>query len=525
MNTITHLPSVPFPVPHRSLRAAGVAALGLALAFVPLVLSAAPDPRDEEIKLLREQIRLLDTRLRQLEAKDAGRAAAPAAPKSAASTASSTSSASSAGAPEAAASAARVVAAGEKSGAAQDTPKITLNDRGITLASADGDSALRLRALVQADSRWFSDAPASPGNEGFLLRRARIIFEGRFGRLFQYQIVPEYGGSGVYLLDGNINLAFAPGLQVKFGKFKAPVGLELLQSDSWAFFPERSLATNLVPNRDIGAQLGGELFGRTIEYQLAVLNGIGEGRSNQTNAEFDRGKDFVARVFARPFRNRRDSFLQGLGIGIAGSAGRQKGELGRAAGYRTDAQQTLFSYRSNIVVNNVRQTVIQDGSTWRCTPQLSYYNGPFGLLGEYVVSTVNLRAAAGQPSREITSKAWQVAAGCVVTGEKSSFNGVTPKNPFNLEKGTWGALELAARFDRLDIDNDAFPALADPDASATAASSWTLGANWYLTRAFRFSLNYIQTDLRSAIPGPTGATGALLREGEKAIITRAQIAF
>jgi phosphate-selective porin OprO/OprP len=507
MNTTTLVPA-PFPAPHRSRRAVFAAAFGLAFAFaiVPLSLSAAPDPRDEEIKLLREQVRLLDTRLRQLEAKDAVRGAAQAAP-------------------ETAASAARPAVAGEKTGADKadkDTPKITINDRGITIASADGDSALRLRALVQADSRWFFDDPASPGNEGFLLRRARIIFEGQFGRLFQYQIVPEYGGSSVYLLDGNINLAFAPEFQVKFGKFKAPLGLELLQSDSWAFFPERSLATNLVPNRDIGVQIGGELFGRTTEYQIAVLNGIGEGRSNQTNAEFDRGKDFVARVFVRPFRNRKDSFFEGLGIGIAGSVGRQEGDLGRTSGYRTDAQQTLFSYRSSIVVNDVRQTVIQDGSTWRYTPQLSYYNGPFGLLGEYVVSTVNLRAAAGQPSREITNKAWQVAAGYVVTGEKSSFNGVIPKNPFNLEKGAWGALELAARFDKLDIDNDVFPALADPNASATSASSWTLGANWYLTRAFRFSLNYVQTDLKSATPSPTGI---LLRKDEKAIITRAQIAF
>ncbi len=489
MNTTTHLPA-PFPVPHRSLRAAFAVVLGLAFAFVSLSLSAAPDPRDEEIKLLREQVRLLDTRLRQLEAKDAAEAA-----------------------PETAAPAAKLAAAGKNPGADNATPKITINDRGISIASADGDSALRLRALVQADSRWFFDDPASPGSEGFLLRRARIIFEGQFGRLFHYQIVPEYGGSSVYLLDGNITLAFAPEVQVKFGKFKAPIGLELLQSDSWAFFPERSLATNLVPNRDIGVQIGGELFGKTTEYQIAVLNGIGEGRSNQTNAEFDRGKDFVARVFARPFRNRKDSFFEGLGIGLAGSVGRQEGDLGRTSGYRTDAQQTLFSYRSG---------VIQDGATWRCTPQLSYYNGPFGLLGEYVVSTVNLRAAAGQPSREITNKAWQVAAGYVVTGEKSSFNGVIPKNPFNLEKGAWGALELAARFDSLDIDNDVFPVLADPNASATSASSWTLGANWYLTRAFRFSLNYVQTDLKSATPNPTGI---LLREDERAIITRAQIAF
>ena len=46
----------------------------------------------------------------------------------------------------------------------------------------------------------------------------------------------------------------------KLGRFKAPVGLELLQSDYWTFFNERSIVTNLVPVRDLGISAGGELL-------------------------------------------------------------------------------------------------------------------------------------------------------------------------------------------------------------------------------------------------------------------------
>jgi hypothetical protein len=41
--------------------------------------------------------------------------------------------------------------------------------------------------------------------------------------------------------------------------------LELLQSDSWTFFNERSIVTNLVPNRDLGVQASGDLLGGTCE--------------------------------------------------------------------------------------------------------------------------------------------------------------------------------------------------------------------------------------------------------------------
>ena len=72
-------------------------------------------------------------------------------------------------------------------------------------------------------------------------------------------------------------------LQLKFGKFKSPVGLELLQSDSWTFFNERSIVTNLVPNRDLGVQAAGDVFGNTLNYTVRVFNGVPDA-ANSGNA-------------------------------------------------------------------------------------------------------------------------------------------------------------------------------------------------------------------------------------------------
>lgn len=474
----------------------GVFALALLAVSAVCPSQARADERDEEIKQLRAMINALDQKLRALEEKQEQRR-------------------------QEAEAVATVAAESAVAKAAASAPKITINDRGFAIASHDNAHSLRLRGLVQTDSRWYGDSgkgatasEGATGREGFVLRRARIIFEGQFSKIFRFQIVPEYGGSSFSLLDANVGVNLASYAQLRIGKFKAPVGLEQLQSDARAFFTERSLVSQLTPNRDVGVQLGGTFFDGAFEYQTGVFDGIGDGRSNSTNSESDKGKDAYARVFARPFALQKDSIFAGLGLGVAGSYGRQEGKHGRTGGYKTSGQQSLFSYHD---------AAIQDGEMWRVSPQAYYYYGPFGLMTEYVRSTSNIRSAFGQPAIEVTNKAWQIAAGYVLTGEKAGYTGVTPAKPFSLENGTWGALELVARFERIKIDRDVFVHnLADSAVSAKSADAWAVGLNWHLTRAFRFSVGYFQTNPDTDAAAPTGV---VLKNDEKVLITRAQIEF
>src|SRR5213078_5313763 len=96
------------------------------------------------------------------------------------------------------------------------------------------------------------------GNDGFLLRRARPIFQGTVYRDFDFVFVPDFGGSSVQIFAAYANYRYDSWLQLRAGKFKVPVGLEQLQSDPVTSFNERSLVTDLVPNRDIGFQLWGD---------------------------------------------------------------------------------------------------------------------------------------------------------------------------------------------------------------------------------------------------------------------------
>lgn len=399
--------------------------------------------------------------------------------------------------------------------AAPTTPKITANDKGFTLASADAENSIRLRGLAQLDNRLFFRDGGGVANNAFVLRRARIITEGLLARNYGFQFITEFGGSAVSILDANFTVAVNKSLQLKFGKFKSPVGYELLQSDSWTFFNERSIATNLVPNRDLGVQASGDVLGGTLNYTVGALGGLGDGGSTN-NADFDNEKEIVGRLFASPFKNDAGSRLQGLSFGLSGSSGRAKTAAGRTGGYRTDGQQTFFSYNA---------AAIPDGRNWRVSPQLDYRAGSFGLLGEYVVSTINVRPSATGPKTELKNKAWQVAAGYVLTGEDSSNAGVVPRTDFNPTAGTWGAFEVVGRYANLKIDRAAFPLYASAASNADEAKSFGAGLNWYLSKAVVFKIDYYQTKFGFAATAPAVPTAQILRQDEKAFITRFQLAF
>ncbi len=399
--------------------------------------------------------------------------------------------------------------------AAPTTPKITINDKGFTLASADAANSIKIRGLAQLDSRLFFGDGGGVVNNAFVLRRARIITEGTFAKIYSFQFVPEFGGSSVSILDANFSVAVDKALNVKFGKFKSPVGLELLQSDSWTFFNERSIVTNLVPNRDLGVQVSGDVLNGTLNYTAGVFGGVPDA-ANSNNADFDNEKDLVGRLFYSPFKNDAESFLQGLSFGISASGGREKTASGRTAGYKTDGQQTFFAYSA---------ATIADGQTWRFSPQLDYRNGPLGLIGEYVVSAVNVRPSATGVKTELQNKAWQVAAGYVLTGEDSSFTGVSPASNFNFEAGTWGAFEVTARYSNLKIDDAAFPLYASASTNADEATAFGLGVNWYLSKAVAFKIDFYQTKFGFSPLAPAVSATQILRQDEKALISRFQISF
>ena len=372
---------------------------------------------------------------------------------------------------------------------------------GFTLESADGASRLRITGYVQMDGRFFVGDDDDAAADTFLLRRARPILQATLARRFDVTVAPDFGGGQTVLQDGYLDARFATVFRIRVGKFKAPFGLERLQSAPNLLFVERALPTSIAPNRDIGVQVHGDLAGGVLAYAAALTNGVPDGGSVDTDT--DDGKDVVVRLFALPFKKGKDG--PQMGVGLAATSGRQEGP---APSYRTPAQQPFFTYATGVTASGARR---------RISPQAYVHAGPFGLLAEYARSRQRL-ARAGERF-EVANRAWQVAASLFLTGEKAGWSAVSPSRPFDPAEKQWGALEVAVRAHGLDVDDDAFArGLADPAQSASKASAWGVGLNWHLNRNVKYVANFERTRF-------TGGRAEGDRRPENALLVRAQVSF
>lgn len=404
---------------------------------------------------------------------------------------------------------------------AKTAPTVTADASGFSIRSADTNFLLRIRGGLQVDGRfYFDDAPA---NDTFLLRRVRPMVEGTVFGKFDYRIMTDFA-SGVsssslnngFIPDAYGDLRLYPQFNIRAGKFKEPVGLERLQSWTNLRMVERGFPTQLLPNRDNGVMLHGELFDGHLSYQVGAFNGTSDGGSSDFDAT-DEDKDVAARLFAHPFKALESSPLKGLGIGVSGTYGKQERT---PRSYLTHGSQRFFNYLVGVAATV--PNVVGDGTQWRLSPQAYWYWGPFGLLAEYAISSMELRqagAGAGAGTLdEFQNRAWQVEASYFLTGEENSYKPVNPRRPFTIGGNGWGAFELTARVGELDPDDDAFPIFADPTSSAADAFAWGVGFNWHLNRFFKVTVNYENTDL----DGVDGYTGI---DSEHVILTRLQVTF
>jgi phosphate-selective porin OprO/OprP len=196
---------------------------------------------------------------------------------------------------------------------------------------------------------------------------------------------------------------------------------------------------------------------------------------------------------------------------------------GTLPGYFTDGQQQFFAYNPAD-----KAVVVADQNHWRLSPQAYYYYGPFGLLGEYVISDQQVRRTGVAPFRSahLDNTAWEVTASWVLTGEDAAYaGGVIPRRPFNPAEGSWGALQLLGRYAGLDIDPAAFPAFADSNTSAHSAAAWSVGLNWFLNRNVLLKTSFSHTTFSGGGGPGTSAPATVTRKPENALFTRVQLAF
>ena len=384
--------------------------------------------------------------------------------------------------------------------AQQPAPPVVVKwNNGLDIGTADGANDFQLGALVELDGRFGLDDPLHEVNDTFVMRRVRPIFQGRVAKYSEFRVMPDFGNGQTVLFDAYFDVRFSKTFRVRFGKDKTPLGLEQLYADYTLLLPERTLVTNLVPNRDVGIQVQGELAGGILNYIGGVFNGIPDG----TNGDIDTNtaKDLVGRLTARPFNRATIPALRGFGLAVGATTGREAGAL---PSYRSTAQQTFFSYAAGVAA---------DGTRTRVSPSAFYYYKSVGAFAEYAHNTQSVRGATA--SADLTHTAWEVTGSYVLTGEPATERGVIPARPFDPALHHWGALQVVARHSRLNLDPAAFAtglaaANANHTASATGVSA-LLYANAYVKYVFSFERTVFDDN-------PNGT-----RPAEHALVVRLQL--
>ena len=378
---------------------------------------------------------------------------------------------------------------------------------GITPALSQTAPSVRVGGYVQADGRFVLSDGTDAGDQ-FLVRRARVIVQGTVADHYDFYLNPDFGGGTVVLQDAYLDVRHTPKLRFRVGKIKTPFGIERLQSGASLLFVERALPNNLVPNRDIGLQVHGELLGGAFGDQAAVLNGVADGGS--ADGDTSDSKDVAGRLFLTPWKTKSASPLRNFGFGVAATRGTA---TGAPRGYVPVTQIPIFSYLT---------TVAAAGDRTRVSPQTSLFVGPVGVLAEYVTSTHALRksdSAGPAVEAELTHSAWSVTGSWLVTGEAATFGSPQPRRVFAPSTGTWGALQLVARYNVLTLDADAFPTFADPARAVREAAAWGVGVNWIWNNHLKYVLDFEQTRFRG------GAAGGSDRADEQSVQTRLHLFF
>lgn len=382
---------------------------------------------------------------------------------------------------------------------------ISFGHDGLLVSSEDSSTQLRVHGFIQADGRFFSSDLKDQSPDKLFFRRIRPVFEGTVFNALSFRFMPDFGQNNPQIQDAYLELKLSPFLKPRVGKFKTPLGLEDLRSDSESSFSERSLASDLVPLREVGAQLSGAMLHHALSYAAGYFNGTTDGSNG--NFQWRTSNEGVARIFLQPFLTSRARPLRGFGVGAGGSFADEHGKL---PSFKTVGQNSFFKYSTK---------AIADGQHNRVSPQAWYYWGPVGLIGEYNISSQQVRYQTH--ARRLSNQAWQATASFILTGEKNSYEGMRPRRAFEPQKGIHhlGGWELAGRYSRLRVDANAFPLFSDPKTAAAGAAEWGVALNWYLNRYARIMNAYEHTGFTMATPQL-----APLR-GENVVMSRLQLAF
>ncbi|MFN3523824.1 MAG: OprO/OprP family phosphate-selective porin [Phenylobacterium sp.] len=484
-------------------------------------LAAAQDDTAARIQALEAQVQALSQQLSELKAAAQAEAAARAEA-------------------QASAPAAPPLAVAQSAKPAAPATQVSIKNGRPTFASADGRFSASLRGVMQLDTAmYFQDDDLPPSvtardlNGGANFRRARIGVDGKLFGDFDYRILMDFGGAGsedagrvqeLWLQYSNLG-PFA----ARVGAFAPSLGLADAASTNGAMFPERAAVADIARglaggDKRIGAGLigSGERWHASAVVTGATASGVNSAAADFNDPTYDEQQGFAVRLAGTPVRG--EGWL--VHAGANASVITQPDDDGAAS---TPRYSVRLTERPELRVDGAR--LVDTGSIEAYGAhaygfELAFQRKNLLFQGEYFDLGVDRRnPAAGVSDPEFSG--WYIEGGWVLTGEarkystdSAAFDAPSVARPFDPAAGAWGAWELAARYSVVDLNSNADSAIVANRVRGGEQEIWSLGVNWFVNPAVRFSLGVQDVSVERL-----NAAGLPLDQDYRSLNLRSQFAF
>ncbi len=314
---------------------------------------------------------------------------------------------------------------------------------------------------------------SADATDGSNIRRARVNITGKAFRNLIYIFEAELAGDAVSVKDMFLAYKGIEGWKFIVGQQKHAMSMEVQESSSDIMFTERSMVSALTTpwfDRSIG--LNAKVYGKDWNVQGGTY---GDQFDPEKDDRKKKGNAFAFRGTWAPI-NEKDKVLH-VGANYASRSLDDNGEfLGKDR--NNFAYETTNS--SNLELLSTVDLIFDRLNVGLL--ELSAMNGPLSFQSEFAKADIERSL-----SNDIDFTAWYAQVGYTLTGESRSyqgsdgeFKGLKPKTNFSLKNGTWGAWEVAARYDALDLG----------DALGGKGKRITTALNWYLSYNVRFMADY-----------------------------------
>jgi phosphate-selective porin OprO/OprP len=401
---------------------------------------------------------------------------------------------------------------------APDSVHVKLTD-GIHFATKDGNFTAGINGRLQVDSqtnvtnRVATATGANPNNQladGMSLRRARLGIEGTFFKdtdyKFEYDFTRGNGTTGAGVTDAFIRYNFSKPFSVKFGAFKEPFSLEEATSNRYITFIQRNQAVDTFVDdlntykMGIGANYAAERWQVATSLQTEPVGANGasnsatgtNGNGNRNGSSGDTNWEWNGRVSGMPWMESKTKFLH---VGTSGSyinvnnnyladgSALRSGGISFAHGLNNNVDRTSISNTGNLTSGN-STTGNQANHLTRFGAESALVYGPFSAQGEYIATNVTGRGYDNE-----TLDGYYGYVTYFLTGESRAYKSKTgawdrlkPNRNFDM-KGGWGAWELAAGYDALDLNT--------LNIKGGRTSTAKFGVNWYPNSHVRVMANWV----------------------------------